>query len=256
VLEELEQRGRAAWPGIDVPAPQLAAHVARLQLPETPHADLYLACAVASGDLAALAAFDSAILGSVGTFVSRIDASAQFADEVRQVLRDRLLVARADAPPRIADYAGRGPLGGWVRVSAVRIAIDLRREGHGEVGLSSAPTLATDLSPDLQLVRAKYQADYEDALRAALATLDAKERNLLRMTIVDGLTVDRIGVAYQVHKATAARWIQAVRQKLLDAVYDRLGQRLRLTPDELDHVTALIQSQLQVSLTGLLRSTQ
>ena len=253
--QELAQRGRSAWPGIEVPDAQLAAHLARLELPEAPHADLYLACAVAAGDPLALSTFDKTVLAHVGSFVARIDGSAQFADEVRQILRDRLLVMRAGAPPRIADYAGRGPLGGWVRVAAVRAAIDLRRDVHAEVRLSSAPGLASEMSPDLQLVRAKYQASYEDALRAALAALDAKERNLLRMTVVDGLTVDRIGLVYQVHRATAARWIQAVRRKVLDAVYDRLGERLRLSPDELDSVTALIQSQLQVSLSGLLLSS-
>jgi RNA polymerase sigma-70 factor, ECF subfamily len=253
--KDLSERGRAAWPDIEVSDAQLAAHLSRLDLPPEPHPDLYLACACAAGVPAALATFDERVLAQVGSFVARIDASPGFANEVRQTLRERLLVARPDAPPRIADYSGRGPLGAWVRVAALRAAIDLRRDQHRGAWLSAAPTIARELSPDLQLVRARYQADYEEALRVALAALDAKERNLLRMHVVDGLTIDRIGLVYHVHRATAARWVQAVRQKLLETIYRRLGQRLALSPAELDSLTALVQSQLQVSLTGLLVSS-
>jgi RNA polymerase sigma-70 factor (ECF subfamily) len=252
---ELAQRGRAAWPGIELTDAQLAAHLARLELPAEPHEDLYLACACALGDPAAIAAFESGVLVHVGSFVGRIDASPQFVDEIRQTLRHRLLVARSDGPPRIADYAGRGPLGAWVRVAAVRAAIDLRREGQGVGQASMAPAISRELSPEVQLLRARYQTHYEDALRAALATLDAKERNLLRMHVVDGLTVDRIGLVYQVHRATAARWVQSVRAKLLDHIYRSLGERLQLSKTELDSLTALVHSQLRVSLTGLLLSS-
>ena len=79
-----------------------------------------------------------------------------------------------------------------------------------------------------------------------------KEQKLLRMSVVDGLTVDRIALVYQVHRATAARWVQAVRQKLLDTIYRRLGEELRLSPAELDSLTAVMHSELQVSLAGLL----
>ena len=118
-----------------------------------------------------------------------------------------------------------------------------------------APAISRELSPEVQLLRARYQTHYEEALRAALATLDAKERNLLRMHVVDGLTVDRIGLVYQVHRATAARWVQSVRGKLLDHIYRSLGERLQLSAAELDSLTALVHSQLRVSLTGLLLSS-
>jgi RNA polymerase sigma-70 factor (ECF subfamily) len=250
----LWERGRAAWPGVEVSEAQLAQHLARLELPAEPHADVYLACACAAGDAKAIAAFEREVLSQVGLFVARVDASPQLADEVRQALRHRLLVARDDGPPRIADYSGRGALGAWVRVAAVRVAIDLVQD-VGDGWQSTAAAVANEISPEVELVRARYQGDYEQALRAALGSLDAKERNLLRMHIVDGLTVDRIGVVYRVHRATAARWVQGIRQKLLDEVYRHLGERLRLSPEELDSLTALVQSQLRVSLTGLLLSS-
>jgi RNA polymerase sigma-70 factor (ECF subfamily) len=246
-------RGRAAWPGVTVDTGRFAAHVARLSDDGELHEDLYLACACAAGDAAALQVFERQILGEVGRFVRRIDPSPELAEEVRQALRERLLVARPGELPRIADYSGRGPLGAWVRVAAVRLAIDLRRK-RGEAPLpvdEAAP--AGELDPEAALLRARHQDDYQAALREALATLSVRERNLVRMHFVDGMTVERIGVVYQVHKGTASRWIQAVRQKLLDETYRGLGARLRLSPSELVSLTAMMQSQLHVSLSGLLR---
>src|SRR4051794_26918913 len=87
MASEVGRRGRAAWPGIELTDAQLDAHLARLELPAEPHEDLYLACACALGDAPAIDAFERSILAQVGSFVGRIDASAQFVDEVRQSLR-------------------------------------------------------------------------------------------------------------------------------------------------------------------------
>ncbi|WP_147443839.1 hypothetical protein [Corallococcus sicarius] len=102
------------WPGIEVDPGTFASHVEALRRsggarPE--HlAELSLAHAAARGDAAGLPAFDKHILQEVLPSVRRVDASEDFLDEVRQVLRARLLVGQDGAPPRIAGYTGRGPL--------------------------------------------------------------------------------------------------------------------------------------------------
>ena len=45
-------------------------------------------------------------------------------DDVRSIVRDKLLLPDGDRPPRIIDYAGRGRLRGLIQVSATRAAID------------------------------------------------------------------------------------------------------------------------------------
>jgi RNA polymerase sigma-70 factor (ECF subfamily) len=249
----LLQLGKTAWPDVTVKPEALAAHLTRAT---GDHPDLYLACGCAAGDPAAHRAFDRVLL-AVADYVARIDSSPSFADEVRQELRERLLSPRPNgAPPRIAEYRGDGPLGAWVRVAAVRAAIDLLRKMNGPnqhpaLG-SGARVMAQGLDPEQALVRARYGAAYEQALREALATLTPKDRNLLRMHVVDGLSVDRIGLAYNVHRATAARWVVAVRDRLLEEIYRLLKQRLQLAPDEFHSLAAFLQSQLDVSLGGLL----
>src|SRR5581483_4498624 len=89
--------------------------------------DLYLACACARGVPAALAALDRAVLLRVPAFICRVSTDAAFADEVRQQLRERLLVAPPGGAPKIAEYGGAGALHAWVRVAALRTALNLRR---------------------------------------------------------------------------------------------------------------------------------
>jgi RNA polymerase sigma-70 factor (ECF subfamily) len=219
-------------------------------------ADLELAAACVAGDAGALARFDREHLTGVGTYVCRIDAAAQFAEEVRQRLRERLLVAPAGERPRIADYAGRGPLAGFVRAAAVRIAIDLKRlrtdEPMGPEEVAQLPLDAAD--PEVALVKARYRDAYQEALRDALGRLSPRERNLLRMSFVDGMTVDHIGVVYKVHRATAARWVADARQRVVDDLYATVAARLRLNRADLDSLTALVHSEIHLSLSRLLSS--
>jgi RNA polymerase sigma-70 factor (ECF subfamily) len=163
-------------------------------------------------------------------------------------------VTRGDQPPRIAGYSGRGPLGAWVRVAALRTAIDLVRRREPTVDAQAvARAPAPDVDPEAALLRARYQGEYETALRAALAMLTARDRSLLRMYFVDGLTVERIGVVYRVHRATVSRWIFAARSQLLDETYRLLGERLRLSASEFASLAALVQSRLDLSLSGILK---
>jgi RNA polymerase sigma-70 factor (ECF subfamily) len=253
----LYDRGRRAWPKIELGAASFARALAEHGAPADAHVeDFYLACACAEGDAAALAAFDELHLRQVGRFVARVDASPEFAAEVRQDLRERLLVAEPGGRPRIGGYSGQGPLGAWVRVAAVRVALDLtrrRKDGAATPELSETVAASTH-DPEVALVKARYREVFEEALEAALARLSPKEKNLLRMSLVDGLSIDRIGVVYRAHRATAARWIAAVRQKLLDELYQELHQRLQLSPEEFASLTADVQSQLHVSVVRLLGS--
>ena len=233
------EAGRLAWASVKVDLDRFAAHVAASPADALARhgADLYLACACASGDAR--------------------DAPA-FADEVCQRLRASLLVGDGTERPRIVDYAGRGPLRAWVGVAAVRHALMLRRGQQRQREVSTDDdwtgklTQASTGNPELDLVKREHAEAFGTALRDAAAALEPRLRATLRMHFVDGLSIDEIGAAYGVHRATAARWIQRARDELFAGTRDRLRQRLALSPSELDRVTALVQSQLDVSLSTLL----
>src|SRR5262249_30744882 len=116
-------------------------------------ADLYLAYACSIGNKSALAAFEKTFMPAVSDFVARRHAGRAFADEVRQVLRQRLFVGHAGSPPKIATYTGAGPLGAWLRVTAVRTAQNLlaRRDDLRAIDL---PTFRSP-DPDPEVLHLK-----------------------------------------------------------------------------------------------------
>jgi RNA polymerase sigma-70 factor (ECF subfamily) len=221
---------------------------------EATDADLDLAQACAGGDVVALRRFDDEVLRPAIAAVRSIDASPAFVDEVGQRLRERLLVGES---PLIKQYAGRGALRGWVAVAAVRTALMMKRATQRKREVSDddwagALSLATTGNPELDLLKREHAAVFEAALREAALALEPRLRAVLAMHFAEDLTIDEIGAAYAVHRATAARWIQRARELLFVGTRARLVERLRLSPTEVDRITALVQSQVDVSLSQLL----
>ena len=270
-LGDLVARGAAAWPALPVEGAALIAQAARF-LPATLAAadlpkdllalhagDLHLACACATGSPAALLSFERDVLaaGWLRAALERIDSSPHFADEVRQSVREKLLLARDGAPPRIGQYSGRWPLTTWLRTIAVRAAVDLRRSG-GAANVASADERAAEQltgpdNPEMRYLKLRYGKELQDALGAAFATLDDEQANLLRLQLVDGLRTSQIAALFRVDRSTIKRRLVACRDQVLAQTSARLQEKLKLSPAEFSSLAGLVQSQLHLSLTRLLR---
>lgn len=260
-MAALYARGRQGWPELEIDPEVFASFVGdRLQvhgLERLHAADLYLACGCASGERRALALLDTHHLAALDGALARVCGSGAAVDDVKQLLRVRFLTRSDDQPLRIASYSGISELRTWLRVAAVRLALSMRRKHHREV-LSDADGLldlpARESSPELDLLKRTYHAAFTTAFAAALAALDARERNLLRHQALDGLSIDRIGALYGVHRATAARWVAAAREALIKGVRRELKDQLGVRRDQLDSILGLVRSGLDVSLRQYLGS--
>ncbi|MFE8596400.1 sigma factor-like helix-turn-helix DNA-binding protein [Archangium violaceum] len=261
-LAGLVRQAREAWPEVGMDARAFLAYVAE-RLPSTGEArevlaslragDFFLAFACMRGEARALEALDAHVLSLVGTWLPREESA--LVDELRQLLRQRLLVPVEGAPPKLASYSGRGPLGQWVRAVALRLHIDRQRAAPRERPLEEAPAALAErlgADPELAFIRERHQEDFRVAFRAALGRLEARERNLLRLHHVHGQSMDVVSATYQAPRSTVARWIARARERLLTLTREELTARLRLTPDELDSLLRLVRSQLDVSLRLLL----
>jgi RNA polymerase sigma-70 factor, ECF subfamily len=228
-------------------AEDLAAALAAL-----PAGDVLLACGCAAGDRAAQAAFNG-MLDEVDAAAIAVRAPADTVDEVKQMLRAQLLVARGDRPPAIAGYAGRGSLRAWLRITATRELVRQIKKQLRDVPLEQAILDEPgEGDPVLERLKAQYRAEFAVSLGEALLDLDARERTLLRLSILDQLGIDEIGAIYAVHRATAARWLVKARGSLVEATQKRLSTRLRLDEGEVTSVIRMIQSRLDVSVERLL----
>jgi RNA polymerase sigma-70 factor (ECF subfamily) len=141
-----------------------------------------------------------------------------------------------------------------VRTIATRIAIDRLRGKRAEPVETEALERLPDSadSPELAHFRRTYHTEFKAAFEAALASLEVRERNVLRHHFVDGLTTDEIGALYDVHKTTAFRWLDGAREKLSKRTRAEFQQRVTALPQELDSILRLVQSQLDLSLSRVL----
>jgi RNA polymerase sigma-70 factor (ECF subfamily) len=263
IFQQMVSAARTAWPELRVDEPAFAAHVAghlegeddvEATLASLAAADLYLACACARSESAALELLDKRYFSALDAALGKMGLSSAQIDDIKQGLRQQLLVATETAPPRIAQYGGRGALAGWLRVSATRAGLKVARAAKREVAHEDDDLLAmpTTTTPELQRLKRDYQADFRAAFLGAMAALPDRDKNLLRQHHLDGLSVDELAVLYKVHRATAARWVAAARQALLTATRQALLARVRLAPTDADSIMRLVHSQLDITLRRLL----
>jgi RNA polymerase sigma-70 factor (ECF subfamily) len=248
----LVARGRAAHPDLAVDQAAFAAHVVRC-LGAAGSAlnveDLYLAFAAGKGESRALLLIEERHFSQMARMVGHLGRQPSFIDEVRQHLRERLLIGSGPPPrtPRILDYSGRGSLAAWIRVTATRQALDLldREKPTDEV---EDDQLAATVDPELLAIRQRHLPQFRLAFKGALDSLNATERNLLRFYLVDGLNIGRIGEIYGKSRATVGRMVVECRKKLLDETRRQLGALTGASEGDVRSLIRLLQSQLDVSI--------
>lgn len=245
-MDPLLARARAAWPQLKVDGAAFLKHLAAR--PGAVHVeDLYLAFACQLGLPSALTAFEEKHLSQVASF---LDGPARTqADEVRQLLRVRLFVAK-----QISTYSGRGALGGFVRVAAVRMARDVQRGKANAEGAGDSDELPVDSpDPELAYLKKRHAADFKRAFQTTLAALPDEDRNILSLSLFDALTTEAIGQLYRVDGSTIRRRLAKMRQTILDETLRLLTERLKLKPAELDSLLQVVRSQLDLSIRRALK---
>lgn len=263
--EEALHRARLEWPDLSVSDEAFATYLAgklgrdgslEQSLADLRIGDLYLAFACASGDQRAMERFETCYLREVDGALIRMRGQLPPAEDVRQMVRERLLVAPHGRGPRIGDFNGRGDLRTWVRVAVTRTLLNLVARDNRETPAEDEALLevpSSPLDPEIQHLKRHYRAEVKAAFGEALVALSSRERNLLRHRFVDGLMVEQIAAIYGVHQATVARWLAKAKEDLSMRLRRLLAERFRVPADELNSVLRLVQSQLDVSLSRVLK---
>lgn len=214
--------------------------------------EILLACGCERADPRALACFEETYFPAIKTALAPMKLPTGADDEIRQRVRTKLLVADG-ARPKLVAYAGQGALANLVRVIAVRTALSMLRETQREQRIDVVEEImAIDVSPELQIVKQRYREPFKRAFERAVAELSSRDRTVLKLHVLDRSSIDAIGAIYKVHRGTAARWLEAIRDQLGDRTRAILADELALAPAELESIVRAIQSQVSVTLSGLL----
>jgi RNA polymerase sigma-70 factor len=263
------ETSRARWPGVALPAEHFVVHLAE-RLPEAGSdssleprlaqlslAELYLACACVRGLPSAIEHFERDYLSKLPGLLRGPRQSEALLDDVCQVARVKLLVPTPEGPPKLAEYAGRGSLLGWLKVTAVRISIRLQETEkpawEEDVDLLDDALPAPGFDTELDLIKRRHHDDFRAAVREAYSSLSADERHLLRLHYVDQLSSYELAPLFRVNQSTISRWMKSARQSVYDETRRRLQERLGLSPQDFQSFLAGLGSQFAMGLSQLLK---
>jgi RNA polymerase sigma-70 factor (ECF subfamily) len=217
-------------------------------------AEVYLAAACATRSAGAIAILEREYIARIPDMLAAKRLPPHAVDDIGQTVRERLL---AGDPPYLARAAGRGTLAGLIAVIANRAAIDWLRATARAQRDDREPgddELVASGDPARDHVRARYAAAIKAAFEAAVSELPPRERTLLRLYLVEQLTIDNIARLYQFHRATAARRIERAREQVATSTRKLLSRTAGITPGELAELSDVVAGQLDLSLSRVLAS--
>jgi len=264
-IEPALARGRAAFPNLHVDDEIFGRHLARAvswiadaaPLSTLVVEDLYLACACLNGVDGAV----NTLVNSYGDVIRRtVERTARTCDcdEITQAVISDLIVGSLTADPEIGSYAGRAPLARWLDVVARRATLRWLRAERKTTGVAelvaAEPALGGATPLEIALFRQRYGPDFQRALTDVLGQAPESDRAILRLYLVNDVSVERIGKMLGVSQSTASRWLAKAREDVLAKLKSVLKDRLKISSGEIESLGRLLTSRLDWSIAETLAS--
>jgi RNA polymerase sigma-70 factor (ECF subfamily) len=214
-------------------------------------ADMYLACACLDGDAAALAHMQRDHLAAVPQLLASYPSIV--VDEVLEMLPERLFVAGAGKPPKLAQYSGRARLRTWLKTVALNCAHDVQRRRRAVVPIEDNGELiaAIGLDAEQQQGRHALAGDFRRAVAHAIAALAPEQRLLLHGMYIEGLTLKELAAPERADPSTVFYRLKKIYATLRDDIEAFMKTRLKLSPSECESLVRSMLSHLDLRITGL-----
>ncbi len=247
--EPVRRELSALWPGDDAPLPALWPLLRPRVHPGREPSEGVLVAAALLGHAPALARLDGLLRAEAAR-----QARLRHVDEAElaQAVRTRLL----GPDGRLSTWDGRGAFAAWLRVVTTRVALNLRRDAGREEPVAELPDReASAAGPELQALRTQYAAHFKAAFAQAIAQLSPRDRALLRLHTVQGLSLSRLGTMYRRDTSTLSRWLDQARAALATGTRAALQARLDVSEAELLSLARVAEFEFSTSLSRWLQST-
>ncbi len=227
---------------------------------------LVLACELGDADAweELVANFDS----TVKSAARKISQNTEDAEDLASSIWAELYGLRQDADgkkkSKLAYYSGRGSLAGWLRAVVSQLAVDQYRKQSRFVQIEEDrefENLANEAStndgngvvshsddPESLLTEKRTAEDVAGSLQAAITSLDAEDRLVLKMYYFDELKLKDIAATFGYHEATASRKLVRVQTEIRKGVERELRQRHGWTDSEVKRYLSETAAGLGINL--------
>lgn len=256
---DLWAAGREAWPSLPLAEDTFTEWLLdRLDADTDPASlvgpDLFLVCGCLTGLPGAADAFVSGPLARAARQATRMTDREAVADLLQDLALQMLTPAPDGAPPKLAQYSGRGALLVWLRMAVTRRALNAGRGAGRTVSFDQIDwDKAGTHDPERSALRRIDAAEVASIFAAAAEATPAEDRTLLRLHYLHGSTLTELAALHHTSRSAIHRRVEAAREAMWGRVRDGLRARLSTSDSECRSLMLLFQSQFRDHLGGVLR---
>lgn len=213
--------------------------------------------------------FDATVKSAARKYAKNAEDAEDLAGSIWAELYGLKKDADGKLKTKLSYYSGRGSLGGWLRAVTNQLAVDQFRKESKFVQIEEPrefENLANESSensdnvkvvhgsdnPEENFSRQQTEKDVSDALKSAIATLDAEDRLILKLYYFDDLKLKDIGATLGFHEATASRKLVRIQTEIRKSVEKNLQTKHGWQQDEVKRHLADAASKLGMNFEKLL----
>ncbi len=213
--------------------------------------------------------FDGAVKSAARKYAKNAEDAEDLAGSIWAELYGLKKDADGKLKTKLAYYSGRGSLGGWLRAVTNQLAIDQFRKESKFVQIEearefenlanesannseNAKVVRVDDNPEENFSRRQTEKDVADALKTAIAELDAEDKLILKLYYFDDLKLKDIGAVLGFHEATASRKLVRIQMEIRQSVERNLQTKHGWQREEVKRHLADAASKLGMNFEKLL----
>lgn len=254
------KRGRFAWPNVAIAPDVFVQFLAEGRAmsragSERCIEDLSLACACLRNDSNALRRLSERLGQAPRTLVRRRLVRDDEMEELLQQFHVALLVGDGVRAPLLASYRGEAWPRAWIRLILVRRSWRTAQAEKRKTPLENdivETVLCEQADPELAHAKNNYLPQFKTAFRETVRALSPACRNLLRLVVLDGLSEAQMGRLFGVHRSSVSRRLATIRHHLHREALEHLADGAGTTCAEAHGIVNLLESWLDVTLSGVL----
>jgi len=220
------------------------------------HEDLFLALSCSRGNHIAWEYFADDYLPILQRHAVQACRNLNESQDLAQEIIARMMEDKG----KLAGYNGRASLAGWLRIAVSHAAIDRFRRARRQVSLDELEepqraAAATDQGSEKTEERmdARWGPVLSQVLADEIRRLPPRDRLMLNLYYLQGVPLKVIGRRFDVHEATASRWLENLRNAIRKRIEKELRTRHGLRPREIRSLWHWVSEDEGFSIRGVLQ---